>query len=52
MKILCSQMRLDQQGSSKLSYANALKQNINHKTPTNNTTDRTSERPTSQQQLK
>ena len=43
---------VDQQGSSKLPYANALKQNINHKAPTNNTTDRTSERPTSQQQLK
>ena len=35
-----------QQGNSQLSYANALKQNISHKPPTNNTTDRTSERPT------
>ena len=41
-----------QQGNSRLSYANALKQNINHKPPANNTTDRTSERPTLQQQLK
>ena len=40
-----------QQGNFKLSYANALKQNINHKPPTNNTIDRTSERPTLQQQL-
>ena len=41
-----------QQGNSKLSYANALKQNINHKPPINNTTDRTSERKTLQHQLK
>ena len=39
------------QENSKLSYANALKQNINHKPPTNNTTDRTSEKPTLQHQL-
>ena len=41
-----------QQDNSKLSYANALKQNIYHKPPTNNTTARTSGRPTLQQQLK
>ena len=41
-----------QEGNSKLSYASALKQNINHKPPTNNTTDRTSERPNQHQQLK
>ena len=42
---------VDQHGSSKLSYTNALKQN-NYKAPTNNATNRTSERPTSQLQLK
>ena len=41
-----------QQGDSKLSYANALKQNINHKSHTNNPTDRISKRPTLQQQIK
>ena len=41
-----------QQVNSKLSYANALKRNIYHKPPTNNTTARTSGRPTLQQQLK
>ena len=41
-----------QQGNSKLSYTNALKQNINHKPPTNYTTDQTSERPTLKLQLK
>ena len=41
-----------QQDNSKRSYANALKQNIYHKPPTNNTTARTSGRPTLQQQLK
>ena len=35
-----------------LSYANALNQNINHKPPTNNTTNGTSERPTPQKQPK
>ena len=35
-----------------LSYTNALKQNINHKPPTNYTTDQTSERSTLKQQLK
>ena len=39
-------------GNSKLSYANALKQNIHHKPPTNNITDITSDRPTLQQPLK
>ena len=51
-KILQPNETVVQQGNSKLSYANALKQNINHKPPTNNTTDRTSERPTLNQQLK
>ena len=40
-----------QQGISKLPYTNALKQNINHKPPTNNTTDQPKERTTLQQQL-
>ena len=37
-----------QQGNSKLSHTNALKQNINHKPPTNNTTVLSSKRPTLQ----
>ena len=41
-----------QQDNSKLSYTNALKQNVNYEPPTDNTTDWTSERPTLQQQLK
>ena len=47
-KTLQQIVTLIQQGNPKLSYANALKQNINHKPPTNNTTDQTSERPTLQ----
>ena len=39
-----------QQGNSKLSHENSFKQSINHKPPTNNTSYRTCERPTLQQQ--
>ena len=52
-KILLPNERVVQQGNSILSYANTLKENINHKQPTNNTTDQASERPNLQQlQLK
>ena len=51
-KILQPNQTEAQQGNSKLSYANSLKQNVNHKPPANNTRDRTCDRPALQQQLK
>ena len=51
-KILQPNETMLQKGNSILSLENALKQNINSKPPTNNTTDRTSEISTLKQQLK